>query len=115
MMSESTIEQDLNYYGSTLNEPERGYRPLLLIAAGEISRLKGLQGPVKCWDCQSEIKRSDDWFRCFDCRAHLCENCTKKHFGSGYSAHHERMENYKKTIAMLRDQLAESQLLNRKG
>lgn len=78
-MSEQTLRQKLEYYGVTLNEPEGGYRPLLMSALHEINRLMGLQAPVLCLHCRKPIERADDWFRCTDCRGHYHEGCIKLH------------------------------------
>jgi hypothetical protein len=91
---------DLRFYGTTMNEcPD--VRGLLKRAATEIDRLGGLASTVKCSNCETVIERSGDWYRCFDCKAHLCERCVTKHFGETYAPHHRTMENYKQTIERL--------------
>lgn len=103
-----TLKQDLEFYGTTLN-PAPDARGLMRSAAAEIDRLEALVSPVKCSNCEKKIERADEWFRCFDCRAHLCENCVRDHFGKGYTPHHQTMDNYKRTIEILERKLNASQ------
>lgn len=104
-MADQTIQQECAFFGTTLNEhPDP--RGLFRRAGDEIARLETLQAPVKCFECRREIARADEWFRCFDCRVHLCESCTQKHFGASYSRHHQTMQQYKDRVAILEQQIA---------
>jgi len=85
------ICDDLRFYGTTLNEcPD--VRALLRRAATEMDRLESLIAPVTCLNCHQPIERAGDWYRCFDCKAHLCETCVTKHFGDKYTPHHQTVE-----------------------
>lgn len=96
----SNLLNDLRFYSTTMNEcPD--IRGLLRRAAVEIDRLGGLASAVKCFNCGTVIERGGDWYRCFDCKVHLCERCVTKHFGDKYAPHHQTMENYKRTIERL--------------
>lgn len=93
----------LEWHSVTLNEPAggiAGYRRLIGEALYEIRRLAeriNKMQPVKCFTCGSEIERSDEWFRCFDCRAHVCESCIRSHFG-----HDKRLNSLTDLAAALR-------------
>lgn len=83
-MTEPTLLQSLQYFGTTLNVPEgntptQGYRSLLLRAAAEINRLMGLQAPVICLHCKRLIERADEWYRCTDCGGHYHKDCIAFH------------------------------------
>ena len=74
-----TIAQKLEYYGSTVSEPPKGYKGLLLEALHEINRLMALQAPVRCFHCKLEIQRVDEWYRCTDCSGHYHIGCMQAH------------------------------------
>lgn len=78
-MAEQTLKQKLEYFGVTLNEPDGGYRSMLLSACAEINRLEGLQLPVTCQHCKMVIERADDWYRCADCGGHYHKGCIAMH------------------------------------
>lgn len=109
-----TILDDLRYHAASLNEPEGGYRRLCGRAAEELGRVAGLLSPVTCLDCKQKIERANEWYRCFDCKSHLCENCVGKHFGASYSRHHETMQQYIDRIAYLETQMKKMRLMNMK-
>ena len=73
------LKQHLEYYATTRNVPEDGYKSLLYGALHQINRLEGLQRPVKCLHCKKEIERADDWYRCTDCDGHYHKGCIVLH------------------------------------
>lgn len=55
-------------------------------------------------DC-SHCKRERYWwnfYRCWDCKAYLCEDCIKSHFGSNHQPHPKLIEQYETEIAKLK-------------
>lgn len=104
----TTLLQDLNFYAATLDEPPNP-RELFRRAAAELDRLSGLTSSVKCLNCEKAMERAADWYRCFDCGAHLCVNCCTNHFGysaaDSFTPHHHKMARYQHTITVLRRQI----------
>ena len=99
-MNAEKLRNDLMFYSTTLHaHPD--VRSLLAQAGAEIDWLRGFQSAIKCSCCAREVMHSNDWFRCFDCGAHLCRECVRKHFGDKYTPHHQRMEDYQRTIQFL--------------
>lgn len=97
-MADQTTVQKCRFYGTTTHFPPEA-REIFREAAAHIERLESMAAPVRCLECKKIIERSDDWFRCFDCKSNLCEECTRQHFGVSYSRHHRSMDDQKWVLA----------------
>lgn len=104
MSSEPTLIQNLRFYGTTRNE-HPNVRSLLLSAAAELDRLNAFTRIPTCITCKKPLDRAADWYRCFDCKADVCEGCCTNHFGysagNSYTPHHRQMANYEHRITVL--------------
>lgn len=49
------------------------------------------------------------FYRCWDCKAYLCEDCIKSHFGSGHQPHPKLIEQFEAEIAELKSRLDQYQ------
>jgi hypothetical protein len=59
---------------------------------------------AKCSHCQQE-RRVTNFYRCWDCKTYLCEDCIKSHFGPNHRPHPKLIEQYDAEIAGLKEQL----------
>lgn len=60
---------------------------------------------TKCSHCKAE-RSCWAFYRCWDCKAFLCEDCIKSHFGNGHQPHPKLIEQYEKEIADLKARCA---------
>lgn len=59
---------------------------------------------TKCSHCNQE-RSCWAFYRCWDCKAYLCEDCIKSHFGDNHRPHPKLIEQYEKEIAELKAQV----------
>lgn len=59
---------------------------------------------TKCSHCKTE-RSCWGFYRCWDCKTYLCENCILTHFGDNHRPHPKLIEQYEAEIAALKDRL----------